>query len=205
MGRTLLHLIPAGWRHPFAGGEVLRAATFVVRCAGAATLAYIVTNWADLPHPVWAIMSALIVSQEAWTETRASISARIFGTVIGVVVAIAVNTAVAERASLATQIAGTVAICAAIARWRPAFRVSMWTGPLVLLTASPLQPIFVPAFARLSEVVLGALVAAAVHWCVKELERVVQNMHLQRCEIIRRLSVVKRLSVNRVETTSQHY
>jgi hypothetical protein len=51
---------------------VWRAVAFVVRCSGAATLAYLAATLVSLPHPVWATMSALVVSQEKLHDTQGS-------------------------------------------------------------------------------------------------------------------------------------
>ena len=46
----------------------------------------------------------------------------------------------------------------------PAVRVCMWTGPIVLHTAEPSTAIIMVAFFRGSEVMIGVLVGAALHW-----------------------------------------
>jgi len=154
-----LHMTSTGWCSKW-GQEAGPTDEFVVRCSGAATLAYLVASWIGLPHPVWATMSAVIVSQESFSETQSSLRGRIVGTIIGVVTAVAVHAALAGRGN----VAATVAICAVIARGRPGLRVSMWTGPIVILTAQPSSPFLAAASGRLSEVILGAQVGGALHW-----------------------------------------
>ena len=108
---------------------------FVVRCSSSATLAYILGLAVGLSYPMWASISAVVVSQEQLGETWASVGSRIAGTVLGVCVAIAVNAAAARfGVGVAPQVALSVAVCAGIAHWHPAIRVSMWTCPIVLLT-----------------------------------------------------------------------
>jgi uncharacterized membrane protein YccC len=57
---------------------------FVVRCALVASLAYVVAEHIGLPQPVWAPISALVVTQESVTATLSSIHGRFFGTLLGV-------------------------------------------------------------------------------------------------------------------------
>ena len=144
---------------------VWRAVAFVVRCSGAATLAYLSATLVGLPHPVWATMSALVVSQEKLHDTQGSLKGRIFGTLIGIGAGIAASALGSHFAfGLSGQIAVSVGLCAAIARQYPAVRVCMWTGPIVLLTTKPSTAIIMVAFFRGSEVMIGVLVGAALHW-----------------------------------------
>jgi len=144
---------------------VWRTVAFVVRCSGAATLAYLAATLFCLPHPVWATMSALVVSQEKLHDTNGSLKGRILGTFIGIGAGIAANALGSHLAlGLSGQIALSVGLCAAIARQYPAVRVCMWTGPIVLLTAEPSAAIIMVAFFRGSEVMIGVLVGAALHW-----------------------------------------
>ena len=142
----------------------IRQVAFVLRCSASASAAYVLALAAGLMHPVWAPMSALIVSQERLADTRASLIGRVLGTVLGMTAAVAVN-ALAQPwgVDMAWQIAITVALCAPPARRRPSLRVSMWTGPIVLLTTqNPTQVPWVALF-RGAEVMLGSLVGALLH------------------------------------------
>src|SRR4030088_684490 len=56
---------------------------FVIRCATAASLAYELARLVGLQHPVWAPISALIVSQESVAATPDSIHGRLVGRFIG--------------------------------------------------------------------------------------------------------------------------
>lgn len=144
---------------------VIRGIAFAARCSGAAALAYQSAIWVGLPHSLWAAMSAIIVSQERLADTRSSLTARIIGTLIGIGVAVGVNAAASRLdANLTVQIAAGVAICALVARRYPTVRVCMWTCPIVFLTAEPSVPTSMVALWRGSEVILGALIGAALHW-----------------------------------------
>jgi len=144
--------------------RALPAVAFVCRCSLSATLAYLAAGWVGLPHPIWATMSALIVSQEKLDATRASLKWRILGTLIGIGIGLAVSLIASPLGlTLAAQIALSVAISAVIAHYDPDLRVCMWTGPIVLLTGSPSEPIAMVALYRGSEVMMGALVGGALH------------------------------------------
>lgn len=143
----------------------IRAVAFVGRCALAATLAYQLAELAGLAFPVWASISALIVSQERLHETQISLYDRIRGTLLGVLVTVAANAALAwSDASVAVQLAISVAVCAAIARrWR-SLRVCMWTCPAVLLTGGSFgETVAMAGLSRALEIVLGCLVGAGCH------------------------------------------
>jgi len=143
---------------------------FVLRCTGAATLAQILAIHAGLPFPVWAAMSAVIVSQDELRQTNAMLAARIVGTAIGIVVAtgVAASFGFADGRE-AVEVAIAVALCALFAQWRPDLRVCMWTAPLVLLSERHNTPFTGFALDRGYEVMLGALVGGAVHWLLDSL------------------------------------
>ncbi|MBB5192314.1 putative membrane protein YccC [Silvimonas terrae] len=137
---------------------------FVVRCAASATLAWYAAVLLQSPHPVWASMSALIVSQETVHATRSSVSGRVAGTLIGALVALAVNVA-GDHWQLAVplQLAAAVGICAIIAMGRPAIRVCLWTCPLVLLTTTSTESPFLTAVYRTAEVLIGVIIGGLLH------------------------------------------
>jgi len=127
-------------------------------------LAYAAADAVGLGHPVWAVASALIVSQETARETRHSLIWRVAGTLIGAGVAVAC--ALLLMPDVAQPIAAmgvAIMLCAAIARRWPLLRVAMWTTALVILTASADHSILQTAMERSSEVLLGGLIGAAVH------------------------------------------
>ncbi len=151
-------------------GKSIGAITFVARCSGVATVAYEVALWLGLPEPIWAVMPALIVSQERLQETRSSLIGYVLGTLLGIVVTIAVREASSYTGgAIAMQMAAAVAICALAAHKFPQLRAAMWTCPLILLTEHPSVPIVVVAFHRGGEVLLGVFVGWIFHWAVEAL------------------------------------
>ena len=148
-----------------SAGSLRGLAVFAVRCSAAATLAYLAARAVGLPHPLWAPISALVVSREGQSKTRRAILARISGTVLGVAIAIAVG-ALATRIALPipVRIAIAVAIGGACAYRRPALRVCIWTAPIVLLTAVPGESIARTGFDRGCEVLIGVLIGGLLHW-----------------------------------------
>ncbi|GGP25573.1 FUSC family protein [Silvimonas amylolytica] len=139
-------------------------ANFVVRCAASATLAWYAAVLLQSPHPVWASMSALIVSQENIRATRTSIQGRILGTVLGALVALAANLAGSTwQIAVPVQLAVAVGICAVIAMGRPAIRVCLWTCPLVLLTTTSAESPFLTAVYRTAEVLIGVIIGGVLH------------------------------------------
>jgi uncharacterized membrane protein YccC len=144
---------------------------FVARCSGAATVAYEVALLLGLPTPLWAAMSALIVSQERLHETRSYLMGRVLGTVVGSIVCIMVSEAASHVGVGSTmQMAIAVAICALIAQKFPNLRVAMWTCPIILLTAQSSVPIVTTACHRGGEVILGAVIGWIFHCAAEILE-----------------------------------
>lgn len=141
-----------------------RDLTFVLRCSGAATLSYALGVAVGLPHPVWAAMSGVIVSQEKLGDTRRATIGRFVGTVFGIAIAVAVGLlAQAFGAGKAVEIAVAVAFAAMAARRHPAIRVCMWTCPIVFLTVTAQTPLWEVGLCRGAEVVLGGTVGALLH------------------------------------------
>jgi Fusaric acid resistance protein family len=143
----------------------LRTLMFAVRCSGAATLSYLVGGWIGLPHPIWATITALIISQERFEDTQSVLVSFLVGTCIGIACAVAV-TALGSclAAGVTAQLAVGVVVCAAIAHLKPNLRVCMWTCPLVLLTNDASRSVAMVAVDRGTEVVIGALIGAGLHW-----------------------------------------
>lgn len=137
---------------------------FAVRCSLSAVLAYVVALRLGLPYPVWAPMSALIVSQEDLKTTRHAVTGRIAGTALGVAIAMIVAK-FGDVVSLSewVQLSLGVGICALCAKGRPAMRVSLWTCPLVLLTQIPSLSTEMTGLFRGSEVIIGAIVGGLAH------------------------------------------
>ena len=150
--------------------KYLALALYTARCMGSAFLAYYLAQSVGLPFPIWASISAVVVSQEKFSETRITIIRRFIGTILGVCVSIAVNVgAQSWPISMPMQMTIAVGISAVLAYGHPAFRASLWTCPIVLLTALPNEPIFQVGFYRGSEVILGGLIAGALHYLANHL------------------------------------
>ncbi|HEV2531666.1 FUSC family protein [Phenylobacterium sp.] len=142
---------------------VLKGSLYVARCTIAGSLAYTAANVVGLEHPVWASVSALVVSQESATGTYGAIWGRFLGTLNGVMAAVSIGwVGAALHLSLALQIAAGVALCAALTIGRPHIRVSLWTCPVVLATAAADAHPALVAISRVAEVVLGAGVGAGL-------------------------------------------
>ena len=148
-----------------ADGGFLRLAVFVIRCSGAATAAWSVSNLLGLCQPVWAAMSALIISQFRLDETRSCSIGRVFGTLLGIAVSLAVSVLASKlHVPLPVQMALAVGICAIVTFDLPALRVALWTCPLILLAHCSAAPMVRAAERRAVEVVLGALVGLTLYW-----------------------------------------
>ncbi|WP_058188167.1 FUSC family protein [Terracidiphilus gabretensis] len=144
--------------------ELARHIAFVLRCSAAATGSYMLAQAVGLPHPVWAAMSGVIVSQENLTQTHNATVGRLSGTVIGIVIAVAVGRLLVPlHAGVAVQMAVAVALAAVVARRYPLVRVCMWTCPIVFLSDQAM-PLLMVGFYRGAEVLLGGLIGAALHW-----------------------------------------
>lgn len=143
--------------------ETVRTIAFVARCTGAAVLALSIADRLHLDHPVWASVSALVVSQDRLGDTHRSLTWRIVATLIGVAVALLVAFAMPDAGAVA-MLAVAVGVTAAIARIRTELRVCMWTSVIVLLTVPPGGTILTAALARAQEVMLGVAIGAILHW-----------------------------------------
>ena len=146
----------------------LRTLKFAVRCSGAATLSYLVGGWIGLPHPIWATVTALIISQERYEDTQSALVSFLLGTCIGIACALAVAASASYLAAGVTvQLVVGVALCAWVAPLNPNLRVCMWTCPLVLLTNDTSRSIAMVVLDRGAEVAIGALIGAGLHWAVE--------------------------------------
>ena len=144
----------------------IRDIAFVLRCSIAATAAYMLAGSVfHLTHPVWAAVSAIVVSQEKLFQTRNAVLWRFAGTIVGIVVAVVAGTLTTRLGwDIAVQMGVSVAICAALVRRWPDLKVAMWTAPIVFFTHDVGTSLVTAGYARGSEVILGGLVGAIVHW-----------------------------------------
>ncbi|OLP62551.1 hypothetical protein BJF93_01795 [Xaviernesmea oryzae] len=142
----------------------LRDVLFVLRCSAAATLSILLAQAADLPHPVWAAMSGVIVSQERLGDTQQATIGRFLGTLLGVVIAVLVGVG-SRWAHVGTtaEVAIAVALAAIAARRWPLLKVCMWTCPIVFFTSTPGSPIWEVGLLRGAEVLLGGVVGILLH------------------------------------------
>jgi uncharacterized membrane protein YccC len=148
--------------------RAIRGAAFVLRCSGAAAMAYQLAGSLGLHEALWAAISAVVVSQEYLHETRSSLAGRIFGTLLGIGITIAVSQVASRTAvPMVVQMSIAVAICALVVREFPTLRVAMWTCPIILLHTQVSEPIVLVALHRGSEVILGAIVGWLIHWIVQ--------------------------------------
>ncbi|MCD2171888.1 FUSC family protein [Rhizobium sp. C4] len=149
----------------------IRDIAFVLRCSGAATLAYMLASSVfGLTHPVWAAVSAIVVSQEKLFQTRNAMLWRFAGTIVGIVVAVAAGTFTTTLGwDIAVQMGLSVAICAALVRRWPDLKVAMWTAPIVFFSLEPGTSLVVAGYARGSEVILGGVIGAIVHWIAERI------------------------------------
>ncbi|KQP33617.1 hypothetical protein ASF49_06935 [Methylobacterium sp. Leaf104] len=150
----------------------IRSIAFVGRCTAASILSYAAASGIGLGHPLWAVVSTLIVSQETASETQRSFLWRCAGTLLGAGVAVpAALWLMPDPARPLAAIALAVPIAAAVARRWPRLRVCLWTAPLVILTATADHSLLHTASQRCGEVLLGGLIGSGIHRVIDHLAR----------------------------------
>lgn len=142
----------------FLSARRVRAVAFVVRLVAGAGIAFAAAQSLGLAHPVWAVVSSLVVAQESVADTHRSVRWRALGSVIGALVAAIVATILHVRIGDPYP-----ALLTAIARRWPPLRVSMWTAAIVILTATAQNSIFHTAVQRAGEVLLGGAIGGLLH------------------------------------------
>lgn len=141
-----------------------RDIAFVLRCSGAATLAYALAAALGLQHPVWASITGVIVSQDNLDQTRSAVIWRFAGTVVGIAVAVIAGSLIAVAGwGTAAQTGISVALCAALVRRWPDLKVAMWTAPILFFARDPNVTLLSAGYWRGSEVVLGGLTGVTLH------------------------------------------
>jgi uncharacterized membrane protein YccC len=139
---------------------------YCLRVSVAGVAAFAITRSLNFPlHGLWAVLTAIVVSQvSVGGSLRATIEYNI-GTLAGAVYAAAVGLAIphSEPISQAVALAASVAPMAVAAAINPAFRVAPFSAVLVLLIGSELgeSPI-ASALTRVVEVAIGGAVAVLV-------------------------------------------
>lgn len=139
---------------------------YCLRVSVAGVAAFAITRGLNFPlHGLWAVLTAIVVSQvSVGGSLRATIEYNI-GTVAGAVYAAAVGLLIPHETPImqAVALAVSVAPMAVAAAINPAFRVAPFSAVLVLLIGSELgeSPI-ASALTRVGEVVIGGAVAVVV-------------------------------------------
>ncbi|MBY0429040.1 MAG: FUSC family protein [Alphaproteobacteria bacterium] len=143
---------------------LIQVLVFSIRCFVVVWGSYALALAVGLPYPVWAPISAVIVSQEQFTETRTTLIRRVIGTICGVAITVIINMlATPFGIGVGMQAALSVGICAILAYGRPNYRTAMVTGPILLLTTPPTDPMILVGIYRGTEVIIGGLVGGFVH------------------------------------------
>jgi uncharacterized membrane protein YccC len=142
---------------------------YAARCSVAAIAGWHLSAILGIGEPVWAAMSALIISQVGLRETRLYSKERIAGSALGIVLSLAIHVAPGMSSlPLTVQVAAAVGMCALIAyRW-PSLRVAMWTCPIVLLPSSHNGAVLGIGIERGLAVIVGASVALLFHWLAEK-------------------------------------
>jgi len=139
---------------------------FCFRVTSSAILALIATQFVALPlHGLWAVLTAVVVTQMSVGASLKATSDYVVGTIGGAVYASAVAALVphATGVTAAGALALAIAPLAYAAALYPSFRVAPFTAVLVLMISSQVGegPID-SAFYRLLEVAIGGAVAVVV-------------------------------------------
>lgn len=149
----------------------IRDIAFVLRCSGAATVAYVLAGSAlGLVHPVWAAVSAIVVSQEKRFQTRKAVVWRFAGTIVGIVIAVTAGTLTTRLGwDIAAQMGVSVALSAVLVRRWPDLKVAMWTAPIVFFSNEAGTSLVMAGYARGSEVIPGGVIGAITHWIAERI------------------------------------
>jgi uncharacterized membrane protein YccC len=136
-----------------------------LRVTVAAVASYALANFLRLPMALWAVLTALLVTQLSAGHTMRAAVNYFVGTLIGVAYTILVVTLIphASGAELLMVLAIAVAPLALLAAYRPGFLAAPFSAVIVVLVpalvhASALDS----AYYRVIEVALGGLVAVVV-------------------------------------------
>jgi uncharacterized membrane protein YccC len=139
---------------------------FCLRMTVAAVLAFALAQVWNLPlHGLWAVLTAVVVTQISVGGSLHATTEYIIGTIVGAVYAAGVGILVPHMTtiSLAGVLALTIGPLAYAAAVYPSFRVAPFTGAIVLLISTQFgEGLIESALYRLAEVALGGAVAFMV-------------------------------------------
>ena len=142
---------------------------FSLRVTLAAVLALVAAQFADLPLPLWAVLTAVIVTQMSVGRSLKATADYLLGTLAGSIYGGAVSVAIPQTSELAllTVLIIAVAPLALLAAIRPSMNVLPITAIIVLLVPSLTHggPIS-SAVDRVLEVTLGAVIGLLVSFLV---------------------------------------
>lgn len=146
---------------------------FVLRCSAAAMLSNIVGKEIGLAYPVWAVISALIISQAKLTEAREATYGRVAGTFLGIVVTVAVGSLMdyMDVTDFSTQMTVVIAVVAAIVFHYQYLKVGMWTCPVVLMSVDEKTHLFQSGMERAAEILVGCVIAIVLHVLFRQVLR----------------------------------
>jgi uncharacterized membrane protein YccC len=149
------------WRWWPARGAAAERLLFALRCTLAACISYEIADrlWPQLP--LWAPVSALVVSQHQWHQTEKFVSGLPLGTFVGA--AIAVLGAVIGHGlgmSLLGQVGLAVAVSAALSMNWTSARAAMWMSLIGvwLIDHVPGRMVTSAGLMMAEEVVLGSII-----------------------------------------------
>lgn len=161
---------PRRWTWLAALAPNRRAVIFTVNNGLAVSLAMFVSLGLALPHPFWAMVTALLVANPLSGALRSNALYRVAGTIAGAAVSVLVvpplqNAPVLLSLALATWV-GFCSFISLLER-KPhgfAFMLSGYTASIVVFTGIDARAqIFDTAIARVEEISIGILAASLVH------------------------------------------
>lgn len=128
----------------------------------ATLLSFLVASWLQLAEPFWAVITAAIVARITARGAVWVAAYRLFGTLAGAILGLAV--AFARNTGLAEPILLVILVMplALVSVLRPELRAALIAGIIVFSAAAHLSSPIAPAIARITEVGLGAIIAALV-------------------------------------------
>jgi uncharacterized membrane protein YccC len=139
-------------------------AGLTVRMSAAGLISFAVAHLIGLSQVYWAVLTAIIVMQASIGGSLKAVIERLIGTIGGAGWGVAVTLAVPHGGVLSLGLALAVALVplAALAAFRPSYRIAPVTAAIVLLGHSGESGVVATALDRVFEIGLGSVVALAV-------------------------------------------